>query len=170
MTRMASPGGMLPEQIWDAPPIASRGLLPGRPTGAAMPLAWAHAEFVKLVVSRASKYPVDRPTAVWDRYRGVRPPLQRVMWCEHAPASELPEGCVLTVALSAAGAVHWGVDGWQEVREQDTTPSSLGLHVVEIDTARLRRGARLDLTFRHGTRWAGRDYQIRVTPAAGAPG
>src|SRR5215469_3826252 len=44
MTRMASSGGMLPEQIWDAAPIAARGLFPGRPTGAAMPLVWAHAE------------------------------------------------------------------------------------------------------------------------------
>ena len=54
MARMASPGGMLPEQVWDAAPIAARGLAPGRPTGAAMPLAWAHAEYVKLVVSRRS--------------------------------------------------------------------------------------------------------------------
>jgi glucoamylase len=167
MTRMASPGGMLPEQIWDSAPIPSRGLLPGRPTGAAMPLAWAHAEFLKLVTSRAMQRPVDRPTAVWERYRGVRPPLRRVMWVEHAPASELPEGCALTVALCAAGAVHWGVNGWQEVREQETTASSLGLHVVAIDATRLRSGDRIDLTFRHGPSWVGRDYQIHVTPAAG---
>ena len=168
MTRMASPGGMLPEQIWDAAPIASRGLLPGRPTGAAMPLAWAHAEFLKLVASRALGRPVDRPAAVWDRYHGVRPPLRRVMWVEHAPASELPEGCALTVALCEAGAVHWGVNGWQEVRDQETSASALGLHVVPIDTTRLRSGDRIDLTFRHGSNWAGRNYLIRVTPAAGS--
>jgi glucoamylase len=33
MIAMASPGGMLPEQVWDADPIPSRRLLPGRPTG-----------------------------------------------------------------------------------------------------------------------------------------
>src|SRR5204863_296494 len=42
MTRMTSPGGMLPEQVWDAAPIPARGLLPGRPTGSAMPLTLAH--------------------------------------------------------------------------------------------------------------------------------
>ena len=52
MTGMASPGGMLPEQVWDADPIPSRRLEPGRPTGSAMPLVWAHAEFIKLMVSR----------------------------------------------------------------------------------------------------------------------
>ena len=48
---MASPGGMIPEQVWDAEPVPARHLVPGEATGSAMPLAWAHAEFVKLMVS-----------------------------------------------------------------------------------------------------------------------
>jgi glucoamylase len=170
MARMASPGGMLPEQIWDAAPVAARGLEPGKPTGAAMPLVWAHAEYLKLVISRGLKRPYDRPTAVWERYRGERPSLSRVIWCEHAPAAELPQGCALTVALREPGSVHWGVDGWQEVRDQDTTANALGLHVVSIDTLRLRAGRRIDLTFRRGSVWAGKDYSIRVTPPARAAG
>ena len=43
---------MIPEQVWDADPIPERRLYPGRPSGSAMPLAWAHAEYVKLLVSR----------------------------------------------------------------------------------------------------------------------
>ena len=43
---------MIPEQVWDADPIPERRLCPGRPSGSAMPLAWAHAEYVKLLVSR----------------------------------------------------------------------------------------------------------------------
>ena len=168
MARMASPGGMLPEQIWDAPPIAARGLEPGRPTGAAMPLVWAHAEYLKLVISRGLKRPFDRPPAVWERYRAERPALTRVIWCEHAPAGELPEGCALTVALREPGVVHWGLDGWQDVRDQETTANSLGLHVVTIDTPRLRAGWRIDLTFKRGSVWVGKDYTIRVAPAARA--
>src|SRR5438874_7895449 len=34
---------------------------PGRATGSAMPLAWAHAEFVKLLVSRQIGHPFARP-------------------------------------------------------------------------------------------------------------
>ncbi|HET7755686.1 MAG TPA: glycoside hydrolase family 15 protein [Steroidobacteraceae bacterium] len=170
MVRMASPGGMLPEQVWDGEAIAARGLEPGRPTGGAMPLAWAHAEFVKLVVSRALKRPFDRPAAVWERYRGERPVLRRVIWCEHALAPELPEGCALTLALRGPGTFRWGVDGWQETREQPTAPNSLGLHLLEIDAPRLRAGQRIDLTYRSGSgTWIGRDFAIRVTPRA-APG
>jgi len=168
MVRMASPGGMLPEQIWDAPPVPSRGLEPGRPTGSAMPLAWAHAEYIKLVVSRSLGRPFDRPERVWQRYGGRRQRLQRVVWCEHAPASELPEGAALTVAATAPATFRWGFDGWQDIREQRTTATTLGLHIVEIDTLRLKRGRSIDLTYRlePGGQWIGRDFRIAVVPAA----
>jgi len=170
MTRMTSTGGMLPEQVWDAAPIAARGLHPGRPTGAAMPLVWAHAEYLKLVASRALGRAFDRPDSVWERYRGERPTLTCVIWCQQAPAAELPEGCALTVALREPGAVRWGLDGWQEVREQDTAANSLGLHVLQIDTSRLRAGRYIDLTFRSGANWIGTDFRIRVTTRSRQPG
>jgi glucoamylase len=164
MARMASAGGMIPEQVWDAAPLAARGLSPGRPTGAAMPLVWAHAEYLKLAASRQLQRAFDRPVDVWKRYRGERPTLTHVIWCPHAPASQLPEGCALSIALPEAGAVRYGFDGWQEVRETDTTPNSLGVHVVGIDTPRLHAGRSIDLTYRLGGSWAGRDFRIGVTP------
>ncbi|HWF99028.1 MAG TPA: glycoside hydrolase family 15 protein [Steroidobacteraceae bacterium] len=167
MVRMASPGGMLPEQVWDAAPVPSRGLEPGRPTGSAMPLAWTHAEFIKLVVSRALGRPFDRPQRVWERYAGRRPRLERVIWCAHAPASELPEGAALTVAVTAPATFRWGFDGWKDIRECRTTPTALGLHVVEIDTRALKSGRSIDLTYRlePSEQWAGHDFRIAVTPA-----
>jgi len=36
---MASPGGMIPEQVWDADLIPERRPYPGGPSGSAMPLA-----------------------------------------------------------------------------------------------------------------------------------
>jgi hypothetical protein len=69
MTRMASPGGMLPEQVWDDCPHSQSTAR----AGAAMPLVWTHAEFIKLLISRHQGHPIDRPWAVWRRYRGRRP-------------------------------------------------------------------------------------------------
>ncbi|HXW74270.1 MAG TPA: glycoside hydrolase family 15 protein [Steroidobacteraceae bacterium] len=170
MARMASSGGMLPEQIWDDAPIPTRGLAPGRPTGAAMPLVWAHAEYLKLAASRVLKRPFDRPTSVWERYRGERPVLGRVIWSKQAPPGEMPEGCELTVALPTESTVRWGLDGWQDVREQSTRLNSLGLHVLEIDTPHLRAGRSIDLTYRSGSRWVGSDFHIRVVPRTALPG
>jgi len=164
MTRMASAGGMLPEQVWDAAPIPARGLAPGRPTGAAMPLVWAHAEYLKLVASRRLGRPFDRPDSVWKRYAGQRPPLTRVFWTEQAPINTLPEACALTLALRTPATVRWGVDGWQEVREQSTTPNPLGLHLLDIDAQRLRTGRYIDLTYRTGAGWVGKDFRVQVLP------
>jgi glucoamylase len=168
MAHMASAGGMLPEQVWDAAPIPARGLAPGRPTGAAMPLVWAHAEYLKLAASRELRRPFDRPAAVWERYRGERPLLTRVIWTEQAPVTRITEGCALSIALREAATIRWGLDGWQDVREQETRPNSLGLHLLEIDTPRLRAGRTLDFTFRNALSWAGRDFRILVTPRTGA--
>ena len=170
MARMASPGGMLPEQIWDAAPVPARGLEPGRPTGSAMPLAWTHAEYIKLVVSRSLGRPFDRPGCVWQRYDGRRPRLQRVIWCEHAPASELPEGAALTVAVTAPATFRWGFDGWNDICERRTTATTLGLHTVEIDTSPLKSGRSIDLTYRlePSGEWAGRDFHISVVAAGEA--
>jgi len=164
MTRMASMGGMLPEQVWDAAPVPGRALESGRPTGAAMPLVWAHAEYLKLVASRQLERPFDRPASVWQRYRGERPALTRVVWSEQAPVRELPEGCRLTIALREAGSVRWGFDGWQDVREQETLANSLGVHVLEIDTPPLHAARSIDLTYRFGPKWVGSDFHIRVVP------
>ncbi len=168
MARMASAGGMLPEQVWDAAPIPTRGLLPGRPTGAAMPLVWAHAEFLKLAASRNLTRPFDRPRAVWERYRGERPTLRRVLWTEQAPLTRLSQGCTLTIALPGAAVVRWGMDHWQDTREQSTRPGALALHLLEIDTTQLGSGRVVDFTYRYGEHWAGRDFHVRVTPRATA--
>jgi glucoamylase len=164
MARMASPGGMLPEQIWDAPPIPHSGLRPGEATGSAMPLAWTHAEYLKLVASRALKRAFDRPEAVWRRYRGERINSLRAIWCEHAPISEMAPGISLIVALRAAAKLRVGFNGWQDVTDMPTTPNSLGLHVVHVDTVRLTAGQKVDFTFWYsqGDRPAGADYHIEV--------
>jgi glucoamylase len=169
MARMASPGGMLPEQVWDALPIAQRGLSIGRPTGSAMPLAWTHAEYLKLVASRALGRPFDRPEAVWQRYRGERrKATSRAIWCAQAPITTLAAGNSLVVVLCAPASVRWGFNAWQNIVERPTTPNSLGLHVLPIDTVRMTAGQTVDFTFRYapGEQWIGIDYHVEVTSAA----
>ncbi|RDI29806.1 glycoside hydrolase family 15 protein [Lentzea flaviverrucosa] len=53
----ANSGLMLPEQVWD-----------GRGTGSATPLAWTHAQYVRLAWSLDAGRPVERPAVVANRY------------------------------------------------------------------------------------------------------
>lgn len=73
MEGFASAVGLLPEQVWDAEAIPQKGLHPGRPSGSAMPLAWAHAEYVRLVRSIRDGRVFDMPPQPYERYvRGKR--------------------------------------------------------------------------------------------------
>jgi glucoamylase len=63
----ANDGLMLPEQVWDnRPPAPAKE--PGTGTTSATPLAWTHAQFVRLAWSIQQGSPVERPTVVACRY------------------------------------------------------------------------------------------------------
>ena len=63
-----SENGFLPEQVWDADDIAEKKLFKGKPTGSAMPLTWAHSEYIKLCRSLEEKRVFDMPMSVFQRY------------------------------------------------------------------------------------------------------
>jgi glucoamylase len=64
-------GYMLPEQVWDEnPPSGQPGFPPGEGTFSATPLAWTHAQFVRLAWSIQDGKPVERPSIVYDHYVG----------------------------------------------------------------------------------------------------
>ena len=63
----ANDGMMLPEQVWDGRP---GGKPAGTGTRSATPLAWTHAQFVRLAWSIDAGKPVERPSVVACRYTG----------------------------------------------------------------------------------------------------
>jgi len=63
---------MLPEQVWDGrPPSSGTAATPGKGTLSATPLAWSHAQFVRLALSIDAGAPVERPAVVACRYAVV---------------------------------------------------------------------------------------------------
>jgi glucoamylase len=69
MAATANAGGLLPEQVWDQnPPSGQPGFAPGTPTFSATPLAWSHAQFIRLAWSIAAGHPVEQPSVVACRY------------------------------------------------------------------------------------------------------
>jgi glucoamylase len=143
MSGMASSLGLIPEQVWDSEAIPARGLEFGRPSGSARPLAWAHAEFAKLVISRQLGFPCDRPAATWRRYHGVRPVARRAFWSPLAPIGEMPSGSHLVVALPRPAVVRWSSDGQPDVRAA-TEPTGLGFHAGELDTSTFEPGRQIE--------------------------
>jgi glucoamylase len=74
--RFASATGLLPEQVWDEQDIPGKHMFLGRPTGSAMPLMWAHAEYIKLLRSASDGRVFDLIPEVAHRYLGDRKACQ----------------------------------------------------------------------------------------------
>ncbi len=65
----ANDAGLLPEQVWDQnPPSGAGPFQPGRPTFSATPLAWTHAQLIRLAWSVVAGHPVEQPGVVACRY------------------------------------------------------------------------------------------------------
>jgi glucoamylase len=65
IARAAGPGRMLPEQVWDQYPPA---IAPGTPTFSATPLAWTHAQYIRLAWNVQAGRVTEQPAAVAARY------------------------------------------------------------------------------------------------------
>jgi glucoamylase len=72
MAAAANDGHMLPEQVWapDFPPAGQPGFPLGEGTFSATPLAWSHAQYVRLAWSIQAGRPVEQPSIVAARYGG----------------------------------------------------------------------------------------------------
>ncbi|HEY6095294.1 MAG TPA: glycoside hydrolase family 15 protein [Gallionellaceae bacterium] len=164
MAAMSGAGGMIPEQVWDSSPIPAKALHFGRPTGSAMPLAWAHAEYIKLLASRQQGHAYDRPHATWQRYQGKRPAIEHAIWLQQAQIAEIAAGQTLLIGLPVPSIIHWSSDGWQTAQDTAARNTGLGLHVAELETGALRSGQRIDFTFhRMDTgEWQECDYAVVV--------
>jgi glucoamylase len=164
MAAMSSVGGMLPEQVWDWNPIPEYRLEPGRPSGSAMPLVWAHSEFIKLCYSRARGSPVDRPLATWNRYQGMRPEISHAIWGPRYRPRHIKAGDRFSLALRAPARVHWGSNGWNAVRDCITRDTGLGVHWVDLPLAGRHAGDTVQFTFYWLDRdcWEGQDYEVRI--------
>ena len=163
MVAMSGAGGMIPEQVWDSEPIPEKNLFPGRPTGSAMPLVWAHAEYIKLLISRQLGHPCDQPEITLQRYQGKRPEIKHAVWLPQDQILKISSGQILFIAMYEPCVIHWSLDGWQSALDTATRDTGLGLHLVELDTQALRSG-QVDFTTQRADtgKWLGRNYTIEI--------
>jgi glucoamylase len=168
MTRMTGPGGLIPEQVWDGPAIAQRALEPGKPSGSAMPLVWAHAEFLKLLFARQEKRPVELLTSVESRLaRSKAAPGttgRTWHWRPDTPFETLPETCDLLIDMAEPFLLHLGFDGWKGIEDRRSMPLAFGRHGVRLGP--LDFGGRSTIEFTmylsDQARWDGRDYRVAL--------
>lgn len=162
MEGFASKGGMLPEQVCDET-YPSHSLCLGRPSGSAMPLMWAHAEYIKLLRSVRDGRVFDLIPIVADRYLRERGRKDLEVWKPVRQVRNVGVGQTLRIQAPGPFQLHWSRDDWQSVQDRDSTATVLGIHFLDIPIAAPQKAPiRFTFLWRDNAHWKGRDYEVAV--------
>jgi glucoamylase len=166
MAKQTSPGGLIPEQVWDADDIPQRELFNGHPSGSGMPLVWAHAEYVKLARSLRDGRVFDTPPQTVERYQTQKVTSSLSAWRFNHMRKHLLHGTSLRVELLAPAVVHWSVDNWKTAADVKTADSGLGLQYADLPTHKLPIGENVNFTlfWPDADKWEGTNWEVTVVP------
>ncbi len=174
----ASDTGLLTEQVWDSDDIPDAHMYLGRPTGAAMPLMWAHAEYTKLLRSCKDKRVFDYIPEVGDRYLNARSlapdgdagshrylnnykSQALEVWKFHRQVTTVAQGNTLRIQTEKAFKLRWTQDEWQTQQDLESTAiAPLNLNYADLKCERLR----IEFTFfwTDSSNWSECNYTVEV--------
>lgn len=133
MEAFAGTRKLLPEQVWNAPNRTNPTFYNGGPTGGAMPLAWAHAEYIRLVRSVSDGKVFDRLDVVANRYLVPHPPSSLEIWNFDYRPNQMKAGNRLRFLLGGNFRLRWTTDNWASFTDTTATPM-VGIYFVDLAT------------------------------------
>jgi glucoamylase len=158
-------GRMLPEQVWDSPDLESASMYFGKPAGSAMPLMWAHAEYVKLLRSVTDGQVFDLIPIVAERYLNGRGRKDLEVWKAVRQVKEVVAGQVLRIQAPEPFRLHRTNDGWATASDTSSTSTGIGIEFVDIAINDDQIGP-VEFTFLWTSpdRWEGHNFEVRIKP------
>ncbi|MGD0739519.1 MAG: glycoside hydrolase family 15 protein [Terracidiphilus sp.] len=171
--KFASSGQLLPEQVWDEADRPERHLWLGQPAGSAVPLVWAHAEYLKLMRSAADGKVFDRIDPVYERYCEPEGRKRRraglEIYSSRRPIQRIAAENTLRILEESLFEVLWTGDDWQTVNR--TVSRNLGSSGFSADITAPAGCRELEWTL-HWTElgagpeaWLGYNVKVKVDAA-----
>ncbi len=128
-------GQMMPEQVWDEENMPDTSLKIGQPAGSAMPLVWAHAEYLKLLRSAMDGKVFDRIDPVYERYCTPEGRSRRrtdlEIYTRRRPIQRIARGATLRILDEQRFEAVWTVDTWKTTNT--TVSRALGSAGFSVD-------------------------------------
>jgi glucoamylase len=169
--RFATAGQMMPEQVWDEPNMPAARLQMGQPAGSAVPLVWAHAEYLKLLRSAMDGKVFDRIDPVYERYcdftgqKKVRHNLE--IFSLRRPIQKIEPGETLRIIDENRFSVTWSVDGWKTTTLTQCHSLGSAGYSADISTGTAAAGGELSWTLQWAEqgRWLGYNVNLKIENA-----
>jgi len=155
--------GLIPEQIWDTDDIPEKELFFGQHSGSAMPLVWAHSEYIKLCYSIKQKKIFDMSPHTEERYIKKKIACPFVVWRFSWPCTIVPKGKNLRIETEAEAMVRWSADRWKTIQDTDTWDTRLGIYVADIELKETETD-KIYFTFfwKKANHWENQNFSIGV--------
>ena len=134
----------------------------GSPTDSAMPLCWAHAEYVTLVRSHKDGVCFDRIEPVYQRYAKAGTSSRIEMWTLAHQPQRIVQGKTLRIITERAATIHWSFDGWTTATDLETRATGFGCWFGDLPSDQLRVGARIRFEFLWQKGWKGTDFEVEI--------
>ena len=166
----ATCGQMMPEQVWENENIPEASMRKGQPTGSAVPLVWAHAEYLKLLRSAVDGKVFDRIDPVYARYCDPESDENKCrmrhrkleIYSLRRPIQTVPEGSTLRILDERRFEVTWTVDDWET--KHTTSSHSLGSvgHSADIPAGPVGSSVQWTLRWTEPDSWLGYNVDVKV--------
>ncbi len=160
MENFAKPYDLLPEQVWDEADRPQAGLFCGKPTGSAMPLLWAHAEYVRLLRSLTDGQVYDLIPDVASRYLKNKPKSQIEYWMPLHPVSSVRRDCTLRICAPEPFRIRWSPDQWKTYKDADSSSTAIGVEYYDLVWSSIKAGVQFTLFWKRRNQWEGRNYGV----------
>jgi glucoamylase len=171
MEGFASKGGMLPEQVCDEANLLSAGLCLGRPSGSAMPLMWAHAEYIKLLRSVDDGQVFDLIPIVAERYLGGRGRQDLEVWKPGRQVRQVSVGQILRIQVPRPFQLRWSDNNWQSAQDGTSASTLLGIHFLDIPIGATQHAPiRFTFFWPDSDQWENHDYEVAIQQTPGKTG
>lgn len=158
-----SNNGLLSEQIWDTDDIPEKELYFGQHSGSAMPLVWAHAEYIKLCKSIKEKEIFDMSLHTQERYIKNHTTCKFVVWRFSWPCKNIPNSKNLRIEVQAEATIHWTIDKWKTTQNVDTRDTKLGIHVADIELEKTNaREIYFTFFWKKANHWENKNFRIPI--------
>lgn len=124
--------GLLAEQIWDAADLPEAHLVCGGPSGSAVPLLWAHSEYLRLLRSRHDGQVFDLIPEVAARYGKAKERSKVEFWMPKYPTWQMQEGCTLRVCAPEPFRLRWSADKGATHQEGESRATAIGAEYFDL--------------------------------------
>lgn len=158
--KQAGKNYLLPEQIWDSKDIPSKQLFNGKPTRGAMPLVWAHAEYLKLNMSIDKGEIFDTPKQTFNRYVKKKTPSHISLWKFNHKIKTISHKKILRIVIFEPCTLQYQIN--DERLQVQMTGLSFGIYYHDINLKKIKKESKIKFSFLDCSQNPKKSYTIKI--------